>query len=117
MDEKKAAEFWKAEKELRNILHLINTQLEVTQRVLSAQLPKLQELFLQFTQLGLELGYNVDSLSVKKFYDNIKNSELFQPKGSLVNDMKTEKAHGNAAAAGEKSAASAEMAPQATTLQ
>ncbi len=89
----KTTMFWETEKELRKVLLLINAQLEVTQRVLSAQMPKLQELFLQLAQLGTELGYDVDRLGVKKFYDCITNSELFQANETIQGDAGAEKGH------------------------
>lgn len=91
MDEMKSAEFWDTEKELKKNLLLVNAQLEVTQRVLIAQMPKLQELFLQFTQLGEEIGLDMESLGVKKLYDRIKNNELFQANDVFQDDISTEK--------------------------
>lgn len=93
MEEKKSAEFWETEGELRKILLLINAQLEITQQVLSSHMPKLQERFLHFAQLGEELGVDVEGLGVKKFYDLIKNNKLFQVNDSLRDDMGSEKGH------------------------
>lgn len=86
MKENKAAEFWEIEKELREILFLIRSQLELTYQVLSDQLPKLQERFLQFMELGTELGFDMDSLDVEKFCDHIMSNELFQENDSLEDD-------------------------------
>lgn len=91
MEEKKVARFWDIEKELRITLLSINDQLKLTCQALSAQLSKLQELFLQYKQLGNELGFDVDSLDVKELYENISNNELFQADDSLRNDMRAEK--------------------------
>lgn len=87
MDTNKETRFWEIEKELRETLLLMNVQLEVTHQALSAQMPKLQEQFRHFAQLGEELGFNMDSLDVKKFYDLISNNKLFQAKNLLRNDM------------------------------
>lgn len=54
-------------------------------------MPKVQELFLQFAELGTELGFNVNSLDTKKFCDQIMCNGLFQANESLRNDMEAEK--------------------------
>lgn len=86
MEEKKVAKFWEAEKELTEILLSMKTQLDITHQALSAQMPKLQELFLQLTQLGTELGYSVDNLDVKRFYDRLNSNELFHQVADLIAD-------------------------------
>lgn len=91
MEENKVVRFWEIEKELSEILLLKKSQLEFTHQVLSAQMPKVQELFLHFAELGTELGFNVNSLDAKKFCDQIISNGLFQANESLRNDMEAEK--------------------------
>jgi hypothetical protein len=93
VEENKVARFWEIEKELRKILLPINVQLELTHQVLNAQLPKVQELFLQLTQLGEELGFDVDRSCLQKLYDYLGGNGSFYANDVSQNDMRAENGH------------------------